>query len=162
MIASPVLRGSLDKWTPARLHQQTLDIRKYQADQNAGIETPEDLKILHDMCSFAAAEQPTTIVTITPSDCNNPPPFSFLQPSQYPTQPQPQFQQYSSGLVQLANKSAVIACLNHVLVDSISKAAITGSLSFRNNTKGTITGGSNQTFITNATNTLDACILPRR
>jgi hypothetical protein len=88
------------------------------------------------------------------------------QQPQYPPQLQQQFQkqpqQNSSGLVQLANESAVIACLNHVLADSISKAAITGSLTLRNNTNGTVTGGLNQTFITNATNTLDACILPRR
>jgi hypothetical protein len=61
------------------------------------------------------------------------PPFSqpqFLQQPQqgqqpqYPPQLQQQFQQQpqqnSSGLVQLANESAVIACLNHVLADSIS------------------------------------------
>jgi hypothetical protein len=116
---------------PACLHQQSLDIRKYQADQNAGIETPEDLKILHDMCSVAAAEQPTIFLSITPSDCNNNPFSRQLQQQQYPTQLQPQFrqqpQQNPSGLVQLANQSAVIACINHVLADSISKAAITDS-----------------------------------
>jgi hypothetical protein len=88
------------------------------------------------------------------------------QQPQYPPQLQQQFQQQpqqnSSGLVQLANESAVIACLNHVLADSISKAGITGSLTLRKNTNGTVTGGLNQAFITKATDTLDACILPRR
>ena len=59
----------------------------------------------------------------------------------------------------LYNANQVIACLNHQLADSIVKAGITGALSLHNNTNGT---ALNQTFITNATNVLDSCILPRR
>jgi hypothetical protein len=53
-----------------RLHQLTLDINKYQTDQNVGIETADDLKILHDMCSYAAAEQSIAgVINITPGEC---------------------------------------------------------------------------------------------
>jgi hypothetical protein len=62
----------------------------------------------------------------------------------------------------LYNVNQVIACLNHQLADSIVKAGITGALSFHNNTNGTVTAALNQTFITNATNVLDSCILQRR
>jgi hypothetical protein len=93
---------------PARLHQHSLDIRKYEADQNVGIETQEDLNILHDMCSVAAAYQPSMFITITPPECNNNPFSGQVQESQNPTPLQPQFQQQPQqnpgGLVQLANK----------------------------------------------------------
>lgn len=32
-------------------------MNKYKADQSVGIETPEDLKALHDFCSFVAFER---------------------------------------------------------------------------------------------------------
>jgi predicted RND superfamily exporter protein len=62
----------------------------------------------------------------------------------------------------LYNANQVIACLNHQLADSIVKAGITGALTLHNNTNGTVTAALNQTFIMNATNVLDSCILPRR
>jgi predicted RND superfamily exporter protein len=62
----------------------------------------------------------------------------------------------------LYNANQVIACLNHQLADSIVKADITGALALHNNTNGTVTAALNQTFIMNATNVLDSCILPRR
>lgn len=53
-----------------RSHQLILDINKYQADHNVGIETADDLKILHDMCSYAAAEQSIAgVINITPGEC---------------------------------------------------------------------------------------------
>jgi hypothetical protein len=55
-----------------RSHQLSLDINKYQSDHNVGIETADDLKILHDMCSYAAAEQSIAgVINITPGECDN-------------------------------------------------------------------------------------------
>jgi hypothetical protein len=52
------------------LHQLSLDINKYQADHNVGIETADDLNILHNMCSYAAAEQSIAgVINITPGEC---------------------------------------------------------------------------------------------
>jgi hypothetical protein len=93
------------------------------------------------------------------------PPFTQPQPQQpqmqqqIPQQPplQPQLQQGQP----VYNPNQVIACLNHVLVDSMVKAGTTPSLTLHNNTKG-VTPGLNQTFIQNATNTLDSCIIPMR
>jgi hypothetical protein len=62
----------------------------------------------------------------------------------------------------LYNASQVMACLNHVLVDSIVKAGTTGALTLHNNSNGTVTAGLNETFITKATNAIDACIIPAR
>ncbi|PWU82069.1 MAG: hypothetical protein DLM72_03685 [Candidatus Nitrosopolaris wilkensis] len=62
----------------------------------------------------------------------------------------------------LYNINQVIACLNHQLADSILKAGTTGALTLHNNTNGTVTAALNQTFIRNATNVLDSCILLRR
>ena len=62
----------------------------------------------------------------------------------------------------LYKANQVIACLNHQLADSMVKAGITGAFTLHNNTKGTVTGALNQTFITNARNVSDSCILPRR
>ena len=62
----------------------------------------------------------------------------------------------------LFNATQVMACLNHQLADSIVKAGITGALTLHNNTNGTITASLNQTFIKNATSTLDACAIPMR
>jgi type II secretory pathway component PulL len=62
----------------------------------------------------------------------------------------------------LYNANQVIACLNHQLADSIVKAGITGALSLHNNTNGTVTAALNQTFIMNARNVLDSCILPEK
>jgi hypothetical protein len=55
-----------------------------------------------------------------------------------------------------------MTCLHKSLADSMIKGAATGMLTIRNNTNGTVTGGINEQFLTNATNALDACILPRR
>ncbi len=78
-------------------------------------------------------------------------------PLQQQPPPQPQLQQGQP----LYNPNQVIACLNHALVDSMVKAGTTGSLTLHNNTKGAAPG-LNQTFIQNATNTLDLCIIPMR
>jgi len=79
-------------------------------------------------------------------------------PQQYPLQQpslQPQLQQGQP----LYNPDQVVACLNHVLVDSIVKASTTADLTLDNNTKGDAPA-LNQTFIQNATQTLDSCIIP--
>jgi len=100
------------------------------------------------------------------------PPFTQPQPQQpqmqqqipqqqYPLQQQPPLQPQLQQGQPLYNKNQVIACLNHVLVDSMVKAGTTPSLTLHNNTKG-VTPGLNQTFIQNATNTLDSCIIPMR
>ena len=81
-----------------------------------------------------------------------------LPPQQYRLQqpsPQPQLQQGQP----LYNPDQVVACLNHVLVDSIVKAGTTPDLTLHNNTKG-VAAALNQTFIQNATQTLDSCIVP--
>jgi glucose/arabinose dehydrogenase len=100
------------------------------------------------------------------------PPFTQPQPQQpqmqqqipqqqYPLQQQPPLQPQLGQGQPLYNPNQVIACLNHVLVDSMVKAGTTGSLTLHNNTKG-VAPGLNQTFIQNATNTLDSCIIPMR
>jgi len=100
------------------------------------------------------------------------PPFTQPQPQQpqmqqqipqqqYPLQQQPPLQPQLQQGQPLYNENQVIACLNHVLVDSMVKAGTTPSLTLHNNTKG-VTPGLNQTFIQNATNTLDSCIIPMR
>jgi hypothetical protein len=93
---------------------------------------------------------------VTTSSNNSP----YQQQLQYPPQAQfsqPQLQQGQP----LYNPNQVIACLNHVLVDSMVKAGTTPSLTLHNNTKG-FAPGLNQTFVQNATNTLDSCIIPMR
>lgn len=77
-----------------------------------------------------------------------PPTARFLPPQQQP----------APGLMQLMNESKVIGCLNKVLDDSIVRAS---SLTIQNNTNHTVSLGLRQSFIINATNALDACILPR-
>jgi hypothetical protein len=100
---------------------------------------------------------------VTPSSNNSPyqnPTSPYQQQPRYPPQAQfsqPQLQQGQP----LYNPNQVIACLNHVLVDSVVKAGTTPSLTLHNNTKG-VAPGLNQTFIQNATNTLDSCIIPMR
>src|SRR5690348_3836056 len=68
---------------------------------------------------------------------------------------QPQLQQGQP----LYNPIQVVACLNHVLVDSIVKAGTTPNWTLHNNSKG-VAPELNQTFIQNATQTLDSCIVP--
>src|SRR5438309_6814329 len=80
---------------------------------------------------------------------------------QYPLQQQPQVQPQLQQGQPLYNPNQVVACLNHVLVDSMVKAGTTPNLTLHNNTKG-VAPGLNQTFIQNATNTLDSCIIPMR
>ena len=100
---------------------------------------------------------------VTPSSNNSPyqnPTSPYQQQLQYPPQAQfsqPQLQQGQP----LYNPNQVIACLNHVLVDSVVKAGTTPSLTLHNNTKG-FAPGLNQTFVQNATYTLDSCIIPMR
>jgi len=77
-----------------------------------------------------------------------PPTARFLPPQQQP----------APGMMQLMNESKVIGCLNKVLDDSIVRAS---SLTIQNNMNHTVSLGLRQSFIINATNTLDACILPR-
>ena len=93
---------------------------------------------------------------------------SFNDGSSDAQQPQMQQQipqqQYLPQLQQgqpLYNPNQVIACLNHVLVDSMVKAGTTPNLTLHNNTKG-VAPEINQTFIQNATTTLDSCIIPMR
>jgi hypothetical protein len=81
----------------------------------------------------------------------------YQQPSQPPTA-NFQSQQPPAGYGMLMNESKVMGCLNHVLGDSIMKAS---SLTIQNNLSKTITLGVKQAFVTNATQTLDACIMPR-
>ena len=100
---------------------------------------------------------------VTPSSNNSPyqnPTSHYQQQLQYPPQgqfSQPQLQQGQP----LYNPNQVIACLDHVLVASMVKAGTTPSLTIHNNTKG-FAPGLNQTFVQNATNTLDSCIIPIR
>ena len=100
------------------------------------------------------------------------PPFTQPQPQQpqmqqqipqqqSPLQQQPPLQPQLQQGQPLYNPNQVIACLNHVLVDSIVKAGTTPNLTLHNNTKG-VAPGLNQTFIQNATNTLDSCIILMR
>ena len=91
------------------------------------------------------------------------PPYSnqFPQPTQNPF-PSQQQQQSNSTFMPLYNVSQVMACLHKSLADSMIKGAATGMLTIRNNTNGTVTGGVNEQFLTNATTNLDNCILPRR
>ena len=100
------------------------------------------------------------------------PPFTQPQPQQpqmqqqipqqqYPLQQQPPLQPQLGQGQPLYNPNQVIACLNHVLVDSMVKAGTTPSLTLHNNTKG-VAPGLNQTFIQNATITLDSCIISMR
>jgi len=73
------------------------------------------------------------------------------------------FERYIVCKAAAANEGIkVMRCLNRVLVDSIVKAGTTGGLTLHNNTNGTVTTVLDQTFITNATNTLDSCIMPVR
>ena len=78
-------------------------------------------------------------------------------------QQQPQFtqpqQQPAPGMMQLMNESKVIGCLNKVLDDSIIRGS---EITIQNNLNHTVSMGLRQSFIINATNMLDACILPRR
>src|SRR2546425_3112207 len=101
-----------------------------------------------------------------------PPPSTHPQPQQpqmqqqipqqqYPLQQQPQVQPQLQQGQPLYNPNQVVACLNHVFVDSLVKAGTTGALTLKTNGTSVVTG-LNQTFINNATNTLDSCILPRR
>jgi hypothetical protein len=100
------------------------------------------------------------------------PPTATFQPpqqtQQYPSQLEQQFQrpqqqqQSNSTFMPLYNVSQVMACLHKSLADSMIKGAATGMLTIRNNTNGTVTGGINEQFLTNATTNLDNCILPMR
>ncbi|PWU81644.1 MAG: hypothetical protein DLM72_05895 [Candidatus Nitrosopolaris wilkensis] len=115
------------------------------------------------------------LLVITPSQAQQitqQAPFTQPQPQQpqmqqqipqqqYPLQQQPPLQPQLQQGQPLYNQNQVIACLNHVLVDSMVKAGTTPSLTLHNNTKG-VAPGLNQTFIQNATDTLDSCIIPMR
>jgi hypothetical protein len=116
-------------------------------------------QLIGNMCYPPQSQQP-----------QQPPTATFQPPQQqYPSQLQQQFQrpqqQQQSGnttFMPLYNVSQVMACLHKTLADSMIKGIVTGTLTIKNNTNGTLTGGINEKFLTNATNALDACILPRR
>jgi hypothetical protein len=100
---------------------------------------------------------------VTPSSNNSPyqnPTSPDQQQLQYPPQAQFSHPQMQQGQP-LYNPNQVIACLNHVLVDSMMKAGTTPNLTLQNNSTG-FAPGLNQTFVQNATNTLDSCIIPMR
>jgi hypothetical protein len=80
-------------------------------------------------------------------------------PAGYPQQQQPQQQPQLQQGQPLYNPIQVVACLNHVLVDSIVKAGTSPNWTLQNNSKG-VAPELNQTFIQNATQTLDSCIVP--
>ncbi|HET7148818.1 MAG TPA: hypothetical protein VFI73_10010 [Candidatus Nitrosopolaris sp.] len=80
-------------------------------------------------------------------------------PQQQIPQQQPSLQPQLQQGQPLYNPNQVVACLNHVLVDSMVKAGTTPNLTLHNNSKG-VTPELNQTFIQNATQTLDLCIVP--
>jgi hypothetical protein len=82
-------------------------------------------------------------------------------PQQQIPQQQPSLQPQLQQGLPLYNPNQVVACLNHVLVDSMVKAGTTPNLTLHNNTKGGVPA-LNQTFIQNATQTLDSCIVPIR
>ena len=100
-------------------------------------------------------------------------PYQYQQPQpQQPSQQQPYTQQQpptarflppqqlpAPGMMQLMNESKVIGCLNKVLDDSIIRGS---EITIQNNLNHTVSMGLRQSFIINATNMLDACILPRR
>ena len=99
---------------------------------------------------------------VTPSSNNSPyqNPTSTYQQQQPQYPPQAQFSQPQQQQGQpLYNVTQVINCLNKVLADSIMKAS---SLTIQNNLNGTLSLGLKEAFVTNATNMLDACIIPRR
>jgi hypothetical protein len=92
----------------------------------------------------------------------NPYTQSQIQQPPYPQQQYPLQQQPSLPPQQgqpLYNPNQVIACLNHVLVDRMVAVGITPNLLVLNNSKG-VGPDLNQTFVQNATNTLDSCIMP--
>jgi hypothetical protein len=80
-------------------------------------------------------------------------------PQQQIPQQQPSLQPQLQQGQPLYNPNQVVACLNHALVDSIVKAGTTPNLTLHNNSKG-VAPELNQTFIQNATQTLDSCIVP--
>src|SRR5690349_10496595 len=82
-----------------------------------------------------------------------------LVPQQQIPQQQPLLQPQLQQGQPLYNPIQVVACLNHVLVDSIVKAGTTPNWTLHNNSKG-VAPELNQTFIQNATQTLDSCIVP--
>jgi hypothetical protein len=98
---------------------------------------------------------------VTPSSNNSPyqnPTSPYQQQPQYP--PQAEFSQPQQQQGQpLYNVTQVVNCLNKVLADSIMKAS---SLTIQNNLNGTLSLGLKEAFVTNATNMLDACIIPGR
>jgi len=86
-------------------------------------------------------------------------PSLATNPAGYPQQQQPQQQPQLQQGQPLYNPIQVVACLNHVLVDSIVKAGTSPNWTLHNNSKG-VAPELNQTFIQNATQTLDSCIVP--
>ena len=111
--------------------------------------------------THAQAQQITQQPPFTNQFAQQPQIQQQIPQQQYPLQQQPPLQPQLQQGQPLYNPNQVIACLNHVLVDSMVKAGTTGSLTLHNNTKG-VAPGLNQTFIQNATNTLDSCIIPMR
>ena len=106
-------------------------------------------------------QQPPTATFQPPQQIQQPQyPPQLLQQFQRPQQQQQQ--QSNSTFMPLYNVSQVMTCLHKSLADSMIKGAATGMLTIQNNTNGTVAGGINEQFLTNATTNLDNCILPRR
>lgn len=86
-------------------------------------------------------------------------------PQQLPPQQQSPVQQQPSPQLPpqqgqpLYNPNQVIACLNRVLVDKMVTVSSTPNLLLLNNNRD-VGPELNQTFVQNATNTLDSCIMP--
>ena len=102
--------------------------------------------------------QPSTELPRCPNGYHRSPSLVCEQQPQYPPQAQFSQQQQQQGQP-LYNVTQVVNCLNKVLADSIMKAL---SLIIQNNLNGTLSLGLKEAFVTNATNMLDACIIPRR
>ena len=103
--------------------------------------------------THAQAQQITQQPPLTQPQPQQPQMQQQIPQQQYPLQQQPPLQPQLQQGQPLYNKNQVIACLNHVLVDSMVKAGTTPNLTLHNNTKG-VAPGLNQTFIQNATNSV--------
>jgi hypothetical protein len=54
---------------PTRLQQLLQDTKQYESDSQNAIINANDIRILHDMCSYAAAN-PTIPMSMIAPDCN--------------------------------------------------------------------------------------------
>ena len=120
----------------------------------------ETLVIIFSICGYGFFFQEAALALAQPQQQI---PQQQIPQQQIPQQQIPQQQPSLQPQLQqgqpLYNPNQVVACLNHVLVDSIVKAGTTPNLTLHNNSKG-VAPELNQTFIQNATQTLDSCIVP--